>query len=301
MNRNLISFLIFVCCLLPSAYANPLSNSVGISTAHPLATESALNILENGGNAFDAAIAASAVLAVVEPYSSGIGGGGFWLLHKAEDNSDIMIDGRETAPEKSTADMYLDEAGNVIKGLSINGALAAGIPGEPAALAFIAEHFGKLPLTETLKDAIRLSKEGFMVDEYYKRMVGFRLESLRSSKESAKIFLDNNNIPEIGYLIKQPDLATTLTLLAEKGRDGFYKGEVANKLVAGVQQAGGIWTKEDLANYQIKVRDPIVSFYKGMKITSAALPSSGGIVLSQIFNVLSGYKLHELNRVTKTH
>lgn len=276
-------------------------NKIGLSTAHPLATEGGLAILQQGGNAFDAAIAVSAILAVVEPYSSGIGGGGFWLLHDAKSNTDVMLDGRETAPEKAHADMYLDKQGNVIKGLSITGALSAGIPGEPAALVWLAKNRGKLPLSATLKRAIELAHKGFAVDAYYLKMLRFRMDAIKQSPDASQIFLDKNNAPQIGHLIKQPDLARTLERIAQKGHAGFYQGKTADNLVKGVQAAGGIWTKEDLKNYRVKLRQPIITHYKNMTITSAALPSSGGIVLAEIFNMLSAYPLETLSKTEKTH
>ena len=306
--KQFITFLFFTLSFFAHADTQPgnivltsQQSEIGISTAHPLATDAGNKILLNGGNAFDAAVAISAVLAVVEPYSSGIGGGGFWLLHSAKDQQDIMLDGRETAPDKATADMYLDKDGNVIPKLSIDGPLAAGIPGEPAALVWLAENYGKLDLSVSLKDAIDIARSGFKVDSYYQKMLGFRLEAIRSSPTSASIFLSNNEIPEIGTSIQQPDLANTLEQLAKKGKAGFYQGEIADKLISSVQQAGGIWTKEDLLNYQVKVRTPIISEYKGMKITSAALPSSGGIVMSEIFNILAGYDLQKMDTETQIH
>ncbi len=276
-------------------------STVAIASAHPLATDAGLKILKQGGNAFDAAITVSAVLAVVEPYSSGIGGGGFWLLHTAADNKSVMLDGRETAPGNATADMYLDKQGAVVPRLSIDGALAAGIPGEPAALVWLAEHYGKLPLSTTLQPAIDAAINGFPVDAYYLRMLGFRLDAVKKSPVAANIFLSDSELPKLGTLIKQPDLAHTLELIAKHGRAGFYQGEIAEKLVKGVQQAGGIWTKQDLKNYRIKLREPIVSHYKGMTVTSAALPSSGGVVLSEIFNILSGYSMQSLDKTTQMH
>lgn len=297
---SLLSILLLV-SPFSEASANKTKAQIGISTAHPLATEAAEKILQQGGNAFDAAVTISAVLAVVEPYSSGIGGGGFWLLHDAKTSNNIMLDGRETAPSKATANMYLDDEGVVIPKLSINGALAAGIPGEPAALDWLAKNKGKLPLSVSLQPAIDIAKQGFKVDAYYQKMLGFRIDAMRSSKASASIFLKHNEIPEIGVLIKQPDLANTIQQLATAGRAGFYQGEVAQKLVTGVQQAGGIWTLDDLKNYQVKVRKTIDSEYKGMKISAAALPSSGGIVISQVLNMLESFDLHNLNTNTQTH
>ncbi|MCK5726474.1 MAG: gamma-glutamyltransferase [Thiotrichaceae bacterium] len=288
--------LLALFCLPLSTQAK--SNQVAIATAHPLATDAAYQTLKLGGNAFDAAITASAVLAVVEPYSSGLGGGGFWLLHRAKDQQQIMIDGRETAPLAAHRDMYLDKEGNVNKGLSINGALAAGIPGEPAALTYLADNYGNLPLAVSLSPAIHYAKHGFIVDPFYQKMAGFRLSTIQQSSSASQIFLRDNRIPELGTLIKQADLAKTLNLIANYGNAGFYEGDVAKKLVNGVQKAGGIWTLADLKAYKIKLRKPIVSQYKDMTITSAALPSSGGIVLSEIFNMLGQYDLSALKSKT---
>jgi gamma-glutamyltranspeptidase / glutathione hydrolase len=272
-----------------------------IASAHPLATKAGEEILAAGGNAFDAAVAVTAALAVVEPYSSGIGGGGFWLLHREKDNFQTMIDGRERAPLNAHRDMYLDENGQLIKGASINGAISAGIPGVPAAMEHLAKKYGNLSLAESLKPAIRYAQNGFEVDEYYQRMVRFRLDALRSSISSAEIFLQNNNVPEKGFIIKQLDLANTLGLIASEGRDGFYKGKVAEKMIAGVRQAKGIWTIEDLEKYQIIEREPVRGQFKGMNITSAAPPSSGGIALVEIFNQLSDYSLSDMNTTQRTH
>jgi len=277
------------------------AKNAAVATAHPLATQAAIDILKNGGNAFDAAITASAVLAVVEPYSSGLGGGGFWLLHRAKDNSTLMLDGRETAPLAATADMYLDKQGNAIKDASINGAKAAGIPGEPAALAYLAKQYGQLPLQKSLNAAIQLANKGFPVDAFYQKMLKYRIDSLRNSPAAQKIFLSNNQIPAIGTIIKQTDLAYVLQKLAQQGKAGFYEGEIAEKLVSSVQAAGGIWTKQDLANYQIKLRQAVQFRYHNMNIISAALPSSGGLVLNEILNILAHYDLSKMDQIQQTH
>ena len=177
-----------------------------IATAHPLATQSGQKILQSGGNAFDAAVTITAVLAVVEPYGSGLGGGGFWLLHRNSDNFQIMVDGREKAPAAASRDMYLNEDGVVIPGASINGPLAAGIPGVPAAIVHIAKKYGRLPLTKSLAPAIELAKNGFRVDKQYQRYVKMRLKTLQEFPSTADIFLQSNNVPEIGFLLKQPEL-----------------------------------------------------------------------------------------------
>ena len=287
------------CMQSPAATERP--PAAAVATAHPLATEAGFEILNAGGNAFDAAVAVSAALAVVEPYSSGLGGGGFWLLHRADDGRDIMVDGRERAPLAAGPDLYLDEAGKVIPGLSMDGALAAGIPGEPAALAHIAERYGRLSLARSLAPAIRLAHDGFVVDEKYRRMAGFRQAALRRGGDSARLFLANGEVPPAGHRIVQPELARTLEALAERGRDGFYSGEVARRLVHAVQKAGGVWTMQDMEDYRVVEREPVRGVYRGLRITTAALPSSGGIVLMTMLNILSGYDLDAMDAATRTH
>lgn len=272
-----------------------------IATAHPMATEAGERMFAQGGNAFDAAVAISAALAVVEPYSSGIGGGGFWLLHRAKDNYEVMLDGRETAPAAAHRDMYLDEEGNVIPGLSMDGPLAAGIPGVPAALEVLSEQYGNLSLKQSLQPAIEFARKGFIVDEHYRRMASFRKQALLASADAAKIFLRNGEIPEIGERIIQLDLADTLELMADRGSKGFYEGVLAQKLVRGSRSAGGIWTQQDLKNYRTKARKPVTGEYKGMRITSAAPPSSGGIALIQILNQLSHFDLRNLQSAQSIH
>ncbi|MDY6978396.1 MAG: gamma-glutamyltransferase [Pseudomonadota bacterium] len=279
--------------------AAPPANAV--ASAHPLATEAGLEVLQAGGNAFDAAVAVSATLAVVEPYSSGLGGGGFWLLHEADSGRNIMLDGREKAPLQAHRDMYLDDEGKVIEGLSVDGPLAAGIPGEPAALVHLAEHYGRLPLARSLAPAIRAAREGFEVTPHYRRMAGFRLEVLRQSPAAAAIFLLDNEVPPLGHVIRQPDLADTLTRLADHGRAGFYQGELARRLVEGTREAGGIWTQADLAQYTVEEREPIRVRYGDYRIVSAAPPSSGGVALATMLNILEPYALAQLPAVDRQH
>lgn len=214
--------------------------AAAIGSAHPLATEAGQEILAAGGNAFDAAVAVTAALAVVEPMSSGLGGGGFWLLYRAKDGFETMLDGREKAQLAARRDMYLDDDGEVIPNLSVDGALAAAIPGTPAAIVHLAQHYGRLPLKKSLAPAIKLARAGFAVNESYRGMAEFRLNALRASPAAAAVFLHNNEVPELGYLIKQPDLAKTLENIAVHGVNGFYGGTVAQHLVDGVRSAGGI-------------------------------------------------------------
>ncbi len=276
-------------------------SAAAIASAHPLATRAGHEILEAGGNAFDAAVTVSAVLAVVEPYSSGMGGGGFWLLHRAEDGFETMLDGRERAPLAAHRDLYLNEGGEVIPGLSVDGPLAAGIPGQPAALVHLAEKYGRLSLKQTLAPAIQLAQKGFPVDDYYRRMARWRLDALRQSPAAAALFLVDGAVPPVGHNLRQPELAKVLEQMAEQGRDGFYKGRVAQQLVAAVRTNGGIWTLEDLAGYQAVERTPVRGVYHGMAITSAAPPSSGGVVLVSMLNMLARFDLDRYPEVTRKH
>ncbi len=298
-------FLLALLWLLPAIAVQaqtPLKPPAqAIASAHPLATAAGLRVLDAGGNAFDAAVAVSAALAVVEPYSSGIGGGGFWLLHRASDGRQIMLDGRERAPLRARSDLYQDAQGEVVPGLSMDGALAAAIPGEPAALVHLAERYGRLSLAESLAPAIELAEKGFSVDEHYRRMAEFRLGVLRRHATSAAIFLHRNAVPPAGFRLRQPDLAATLRALADRGRAGFYAGEVAERLVRGVRAAGGIWTSEDLSSYRVVEREPIRFAYRDLRVVSASPPSSGGIALATMLHILEGYALKDLDPATQVH
>jgi gamma-glutamyltranspeptidase/glutathione hydrolase len=292
--------LLLLLLLLPALGLAATPGKNAVATAHPLATEAGQQILAAGGNAFDAAVTVSAVLAVVEPYSSGIGGGGFWLLHR-RDGHEVVVDGRETAPGRAQRDMYLDAQGEPIPGASMDGPLAAGIPGEPAALTHIAKKYGRLPLAVTLAPAIKLAAKGFPVTPHYRKMAGWRLEALTASVEGDAIFLKDHQLPEIGQLIKQPQLATTLESLATKGHDGFYRGRVARAMVEAVQQAGGIWTLEDLAGYRVIERTPLKGHYGDYTITSVPPPSSGGVALITMLNMLQQLGYTAATEVERTH
>lgn len=281
--------------------AGKLPSASAVASAHPLATQAGQEILAVGGNAFDAAIAITAALAVVEPSGSGLGGGGFWLLHRQKDNLDTMIDGREMAPAASTADMFLDDAGDFLPALSLNSSLGAGIPGVPAALDHIAKQYGKLPLKKSLAPAIRYAREGYKISKHLQRLTKMRHKVLLASPSSTKIFLDKSNVPDVGFKLVQPELAETLSQIAKNGRAGFYQGKVAKLLVKGVKESGGIWTLADLKNYRVVERQPITGTYKNFKITSATLPSSGGIVMMDVLNLLEPFKLNQFPKWQRDH
>jgi gamma-glutamyltranspeptidase/glutathione hydrolase len=277
-------------------------HKAAIASAFPLATEAGQEILSKGGNAFDAAVAVSAALAVVEPTSSGLGGGGFYLIHRQSDGLETMLDAREKAPGAATRDMYLDKAGNPIGSASLDGPLSAGIPGEPAAFEYLARKFGKLPLSVSLQPAIRLAREGFPLYARVQGAIRYKREELLKSPDTAKVFLTaDGGVPELGALIKQPDLAATLETLAAQGAKGFYSGRIADEMVSAVRAGGGIWTLADLASYQVIERKPVVGYYRGARIVSASPPSSGGVAVIDALNILSGYDLHAVDAVTRKH
>ncbi len=293
---------LLIICLLQAcvrAAATPPHNA--IASADLLATEAGFEILDQGGNAFDAAVAVSAALAVVEPYSSGLGGGGFWLLHRASDGKETMIDGRERAPFAASSDLFLNSAGDFDQQRAINGPLAAGIPGMPAALAHLADHYGRLPLQTSLVPAIRHARQGFVVGESYLKSIAARHAVIKDFQAAANIFLSNKAIPETGFRLIQKDLANTLEQIAARGHAGFYAGPVAKALVKGARDAGGLWTLRDLDEYRVIEREPLRSSYQGIRITSASPPSSGGVVLTEALNILSGFDLKPMDEISRTH
>lgn len=300
-----LSLTLIACGDASSVNSTPPQHKGAVASAHPLATQAGIDILNAGGNAFDAAIATAAVLAVVEPYSAGMGGGGFWLLHDSKQNKNIFVDAREKAPLKAHRDMYLDADGNIIPKLSIDGPMAAAIPGQAAAFAHLAQHYGELPLKQSLAAAIKVANEGFTTDHHYAKLAGFRKNALNQYPQAAATFLHNGDIPQPGFMIKQPQLANTLQAIADDGFDGFYKGDVAKQLVNDVQQAGGIWQLEDLAQYQVIERAPIESNYQDYTIISAPPPSSGGIAIAQMLSMLESvhnkWDWKQLNEVDQTH
>ena len=277
-------------------------HQAAIASAHPLASQAGQQILAQGGNAFDAAVAVSAALAVVEPSSSGLGGGGFYLLHRQSDGYETMVDAREKAPGAASRDMYLDKAGNPIPNASTDGPLAAAIPGEPAAFEYLELRFGKLPLKQSLQPAIRLARDGFPLYARLQGAIRVKRDMLLRSPDAAKVFLTpSGGVPEIGAIIKQPDLAATLEAIASQGAKGFYTGRVAKDLVAGARAGGGIWTLEDLAAYKVYERTPLAGEYHGARIVSAPPPSSGGVALLDALNILSGFDLPSVDSATRKH
>ena len=289
LGRRSLQWLAWSIALLYFSCAAAQERDAAIASAHPLATAAGHEMLERGGNAFDAAVAVAAVLAVVEPYSSGLGGGGFLLLHRARDGYQVMVDARETAPAGVRRELFIGGAGKPVRGATTEGGTAAAIPGTPAALAHVAERYGLLSLADSLAPAIRHARSGFPVDGRYARIAGLRERYLRDRPAAGRIFLDGNRTPAAGWLLRQPELAATLERLGKNGRDGFYAGPVARALVSAANRAGGVWRAEDLAGYRIVEREPLRFRYRGATITTVALPSAGGIALEQCLQMLERF------------
>jgi gamma-glutamyltranspeptidase/glutathione hydrolase len=268
-----------------------------VATAHPLATAAAVQILKDGGNAVDAAVAASFAIGVVRPQSTGIGGGGFLLSYTAKAHQVEVVDFRERAPKGATRDMFLDAKGEpaayrhgnvTLPEASVNGPLAVGIPGVVAGLVETQGKRGRLPLAKVMAPAIALARDGFPVYPDLADAIVERREMLAAFPASAAIYLPGGKPLAAGERLVQKDLAATLESIATHGEKDFYAGVVARQIADAVQSAGGILTREDLANYKVLHRQPVTGAYRGHRIVSMPPPSSGGVHVIEILNMLAG-------------
>jgi gamma-glutamyltranspeptidase/glutathione hydrolase len=257
-----------------------------VVTAQPLATQVGLDILKQGGNAIDAAVAVGFALEVVLPDAGNIGGGGF-IVHRSAAGEVHALDYREMAPSGASHDMYVDSAGNVTE-QSLIGHLAAGVPGSVAGMHEAWQKYGSLPWATLIAPAIRLA-EGHVIDTARSRSIGWSREELARFPASRAQFLVNDSAPPPGTMWRQPDLARTLRLIADSGPDVFYRGQIADLIVAEMLRGGGLITKEDLARYQAKWRTPVQLSYRGYTIYSMPPPSSGGVTMGELLNILEGY------------
>ncbi len=292
---SLILFLIFINPLESKEIPEAVKSQNGIVvSAEKYATLAGVEVLKEGGNAVDAAVTVGFTLAVTFPRAGNIGGGGFMLVHLNEGNKTVAIDYREKAPKAATKDMFLDKDGNVDNDKARNSILSVGVPGTVAGLLLALENYGTITLERALKPAIQLAKNGFPVTEELRNSL-IQFESrLLKSKESKKVFFNNNGQPPaVGKALKQKDLAWVLKQVSKKGNDGFYKGKVAKKITKFMKKDGGIITKEDLESYKPVIRKPVSGTYRGYEIYSMPPPSSGGVHLVQILNILEYYNLAE--------
>lgn len=261
-----------------------------ISTQGVGTTKAAQFVFDKGGNIFDAAVAASFAISVERPHSTGIGGGGFMVIH--HEGKDVAFDFREMAPRMAQSRMFLDKAGKQIPEKSLTGPFAVGTPGLVAGVLEVHQQYGKLDLATVMQPAIELAEKGFKIYPALAVAMEAKASKLCQFPASKKIFLNKDCTgKKAGELLVQADLARTLKTIAKKGRKGFYRGEVANKIVASQKKYGGLITHKDLKNYLVKKRDPVVGEYKGYKIVSMPPPSSGGTHVIQILNILEGFDL----------
>ncbi|MGL3212080.1 gamma-glutamyltransferase [Bradyrhizobium sp. BR 1433] len=268
-----------------------------------LAAQVGAEILRQGGNAVDAAVATGFAMAVTYPRAGNIGGGGFMVIHLAGRNEDVAIDYRETAPQAATRDMFLNADGKPDSDKSRNSALAIGVPGTVAGLALALEKYGsdKFTLAQILKPAIDLARDGFIVTDDTSDTLNDMYRRMSRWPNSAKTFSHADGTPlREGDRLIQGDLAGVLSDIAEQGPRGFYQGAVAEKLVNGIKNAGGIFTLEDLKSYQPVIRTPIRGSYRGYDIVSMPQPSSGGVVLLEILNILEGFPMSDMKQGSST-
>lgn len=278
--------LLFVTC---NKSPQPVSaeNGMVVSTSS-YASKVGIEILKKGGNAIDAAVAVGFALAVTYPSAGNLGGGGFMVIHLAG-GKNITIDYREKAPLTANRDMFLNDEGDFVPELSQLGTTSAGVPGSVAGLLYALEKYGTLPLSEVIQPAIDLAKNGWKLEERDSIYFSNNLPIFEKYSSSKKIFTKDGEPYKTGDLFIQPDLAWTLEQIKEKGRDGFYKGKVAELLVNQVKSLGGHITLEDLEKYKPIERTPIVGTYRGYEIVSMPPPSSGGIALVELLNILENY------------
>ena len=261
-----------------------------VVTVHPLATKAAEQAFERGGNAVDAAVAAALTLGVVDGFNSGIGGGCFILIRKP-DGTFVAIDGRETAPQKASRDIFLRD-GKADPNLSLTGALAIGVPGALAAYDLAIREHGRIDLADHLGQAAAIAEEGFALDKAYLGRLGQAVEKLRKFPDSARIFLDADGNPwPSGHRLKQPDLARSYRKIARHTTDWFYRGPFALKTEEWMQANDGLITRADLAAYKARRREPVRSTYRSFEIVGFPPPSSGGVHVAQILNILESFDL----------
>ena len=294
-SRTLIATaLVLTVSGVQAASQAPVAGENGmVVTAQHLATHVGVDVLKAGGNAVDAAVAVGYALAVVYPAAGNLGGGGFMTVQLA-DGRKTFLDFREKAPLAATADMYLDKAGNVVEGLSAKGHLAVGVPGTVSGMELALSKYGTLKRAQVIAPAIKLAENGFALEQGDIDLLHTATGEFEKDKDMRGIFLHNGQPLQVGQKLVQKDLARTLKEISAKGSDGFYKGWVAKALVDSSQAGKGIITQADLDTYKTRELAPIECDYRGYHVVSAPPPSSGGVVICQIMNILEGYPMADL-------
>lgn len=299
MKIRLICFatLWFVCV---SHAAGKHPDASAVTTQHPLATQAGMDMLRRGGNAFDATVAIMSTLAVVEPYNSGLGGGGFWLFHDAEKNQTLFLDARETAPLLFKRSFVLNDEGKIDEKIRTESVTTAGIPGTPAAMVYLSK-MGEFTLNTQLAKAIHYAEKGFYVDDPYVRKAKLAHDKLKHFASSADIYLVDGEVPSTRTLITQHDLANTLKNIAVHGEKAFYDGQFAKNMVESVNAAGGHWQVTDLKRYEVRLFKPLVTQYHDSTLITAPLPSAGGHWLASVFNILENFDLKKEDKNQQRH
>lgn len=290
----LLTISCFLSGIVFTASKRPVAakNGMVVST-HFLASQAGIEILKDGGNAVDAAVAVGYALAVVYPAAGNIGGGGFMVI-RLKDGTKTTIDYREKAPFGSHEKMYLDANNEVIKNASTFGYLASGVPGSVAGMNKALEKYGTMPLNKVIAPAIKLAEEGFGISHHFAYSLNFNKKRFSKFPETAEIFIKSDGTEwQFGDLFIQKDLANTLKMISKKGNDGFYKGKISDLIERQMRLNNGLITKKDLAEYQAVIREPVEFDYRGYHLISMPPPSSGGIALAQLLNIIEEYNLEE--------
>jgi len=289
LHKSFISLILAVVSM--AAVAAPMrpvhARHAMVASVHELASRAGVEIMQAGGNAIDAAVATGFALAVVHPQAGNLGGGGFMLIRTA-DGTAHFVDFREKAPAAATENMYLDAQGNVIPNASLVGYKAAGVPGSVAGLAYAQKKYGKLSLAQVMAPAVKLARDGFPLA--WEDARDLEDEDLAKFPVSRRIFQRNGKFYQSGEVFRQPELAHTLERIS-RDPDDFYRGDIAREIAADVAKGGGLITAADLAAYEVKEREPIRGTYRGYDVLSAPPPSSGGVALVEVLNILEGYDL----------
>jgi gamma-glutamyltranspeptidase/glutathione hydrolase len=293
------AILVMLFTALTVGAANMEARHGMVATVHPVATEAGLRVLKEGGNAIDATIAVALTLGVVDGENSGIGGGCFMLIHRA-DGSLVAIDGRETAPAAATSDMFVRK-GKADTRLSQTGSLASGVPGALAAYEFAVEHYGRRKLSELILPAAEIADAGFALDASYARNLKSVAAEMRQFESSRAVFFKKRKPLARGDVLKQPDLVATYRSIAGQGSDWFYRGPFAQAVEQWMKSNGGILTADDFRNYKVSLREPVLSGYRGYTIVGFPPPSSGGVHVAQMLNILENFDLPSLGEVERLH
>ena len=288
--RILFCFLLVFTLLQNDAGGRTLQSNAGLVVADSeLASAAGMEILKRGGNAVDAAIATAFALAVVDQASSGLGGGGFMVIYRAPDRKSFALDFRETAPQASRRELYMKD-GKPVPLLSLSGALAVGVPGEVAGLVEARKRFGTLSLADLVAPALKLA-EGFPLDATLRVAIERQQSAMKRFPDLGRIFMPNGAVPHEGDVVRQADLAETLKAIARQGAEAFYRGRMAEAIVETIRTNGGVMTLDDIKNYKAVWREPLIGTYRNRTVVTMPPPSSGGVALLEMLNILEGYKL----------